>query len=68
MKTSNPVPTSLPSNSNLKNRQWLTYPKSSDILTLPPIQLVQPVKNLLDISSNQLHFSSQYHISVPTQT
>ena len=32
MRTSNPVPTSVPSNSNLRNRQWLTHPKPPNSL------------------------------------
>ena len=82
MKTSNPVPTSVQSNPNLRYRKWLTHPKSPKSLTLPPVHtrhlfqlLVPPLKNLQGISSNHLHFSfpnqplpSQYYVSLPTQT
>ena len=51
MKKSNLVPTSVPSNSNLRNWQWSTHAKSPNSLTLPPIYtrnlfklLLQPLK------------------------
>ena len=53
MKKSNPVPTSVPSNSNLRNWKWSTDAKSPKSHALPPIYtrnlfklLLQPLKNL----------------------